>query len=68
MQILKQIKDAVLKSYAFIKEMDEMTMSRLRGEDEWDRPEKKTEHKRAPRKNNVRVEDLRPPQKQEEAS
>jgi hypothetical protein len=39
----------------------------LRGEDEFDRPEKKTEHKRAPRKNNVRVEDLRP-QKQEEAS
>ena len=49
-----------MKYYEFIKEIDDMTMSRLRGEDEWDRPEKKTEHKRAPRKNNVKVEDLRP--------
>ncbi|WP_413577571.1 hypothetical protein ACLVWU_04170 [Bdellovibrio sp. HCB290] len=68
MRILSQIKDAVLKSYEFIKEMDELTMSRLRGEDEWDRPEKKTEHKRAPRKNNVKIEDLRPPKASDEAS
>jgi hypothetical protein len=67
MRFLATIKETVLKYYEFIKEIDEMTLSRLRGEDEFDRPEKKTEHKRAPRKNNVRVEDLRP-QKQEEAS
>ncbi|UYL07273.1 hypothetical protein B9G69_009465 [Bdellovibrio sp. SKB1291214] len=64
MRFLTNIKETVLKYYEFIKELDEMTMSRLRGEDEFDRPAKKTEHKRAPRKNNVKVEDLRP-QKQE---
>lgn len=67
MRFLTTIKETVLKYYEFIKEIDDMTMSRLRGEDEWDRPEKKTEHKRAPRKNNVKVEDLRP-QREEEAS
>ncbi|WP_413580603.1 hypothetical protein [Bdellovibrio sp. HCB288] len=60
MRILRQIKDAVLKSYEFVKEMDELTISRLRGEDEFDRPAKKKEHKRAPRKNNVNTEDLYP--------
>ncbi len=60
MQFLTTIKETILKYYEFIKEMDELMISRLRGEDEFDRP-KKTEHKRAPRKNNVKVEDLRPP-------
>ncbi|QLY26268.1 hypothetical protein [Bdellovibrio sp. KM01] len=67
MQFLTTIKETVLKYYEFIKEMDEMMISRLRGEDEFDRP-KKTEHKRAPRKNHVSVEDLRPQKKSEEAS
>ena len=64
MQIFIAIKDAVVKYYEFIKEIDDMVLSRLRGEDEFDRPKK--EYKRVNRQNNVRVEDLRP-QKNEEA-
>ena len=65
MQFFIAIKDAVVKYYEFIKEIDDMVLSRLRGEDEFARPKK--EYKRVNRQNNVRVEDLRP-QKKEEAS
>lgn len=65
MHFLIKLKDAVVKYYEFIKEIDDLVISRLRGEDEFDRPQK--EHKRAPRQNNVKVEDLRP-KKSEEAS
>ncbi|MNT56149.1 hypothetical protein D3C72_1934290 [compost metagenome] len=58
MQFLSTLKEIVLKYYHFIKEIDDMVFSRLRGEDEFDRPQK--EHKRAPRENKVSVEDLRP--------
>jgi len=63
MQFLVTLKDMVVKYYEFIKEIDDMVLSRLRGEDEFDRPKK--EHKRAPRQNNVKVEDLRPPKNEE---
>jgi|GEM_PF-1598322 hypothetical protein len=64
MQFLVNLKDLVVKGYLFIKEIDDMVLSRLRGEDEFDRPKK--EYKRVTRQNNVSVEDLRP-QKKEEA-
>ncbi|MNL37686.1 hypothetical protein D3C87_1598460 [compost metagenome] len=63
MQFLMTLKDLVVKYYEFIKEIDDMVISRLRGEDEFDRPKK--EHKRAPRENKVKVEDLRPPKNEE---
>ncbi|WP_373997816.1 hypothetical protein [Bdellovibrio bacteriovorus] len=58
MRSLAALKDRVFKIYEMIKELDQMPMRNLRG-DFYDAEEPK-KVKRAPRKNNVRVEDLRP--------
>ncbi|WP_413568277.1 hypothetical protein ACLWBD_11595 [Bdellovibrio sp. HCB117] len=58
MRSLAALKDRVFKIYEMIKELDQMPMRNLRGD--FYESEEPKKIKRAPRKNNVRVEDLRP--------
>ena len=58
MKLLISIKDHVIKFNDFLKKMEQMPLRRFHG-DFYEEEEDKKPAKRAPRKNNVSVEDLR---------